>query len=162
MTSVAIPRRWANLVLFLSFLVLAIAAYGCTATFPSPLLPGYPGSAMFPRLILVVMACISTFGAIRCFVSKRGGVSKSERTFEFPMLPILGIVAALLGFALFMRFLGSEAAIFVFIAGALWLRTRRPLVSAAAGALSVVVVYALFVQALSVHLPLQFLPRYLF
>jgi hypothetical protein len=162
MKSVDVPRRWANLVLFLFFLALSIAAYSITGGFPSPLIPGYPGSAMFPQLILVVMGCICSFGVVRCFVTKQGGVAANEATVTFPLVPFLLIIGALLGFAGVMLIAGAEMAIFVFIAGAVWLRTRRTLVSVGAGAASVVVVYLLFVQALSVSLPLQFLPRYLF
>ena len=54
-----------------------------------------------------------------------------------------------------------EVAVFAFIAGGVYVRSRRVLLAAGAGLVSVVIVYVLFVQALSVHLPLTFLPRYL-
>lgn len=159
MSSVTLSRRWVNLGLFATFFVLAVVAYGWTATFPSPLLPGYPGSAMFPRLVLITMGVISFFGIVRVFITG-GGVS-GQGSVSIPIVPFLLCVAVLLAFALVLRLAGMEIAVFAMIAGCLWFRTRRILLSVVAGVVSVAVVYLVFVQALSVGMPMLFLPRYM-
>lgn len=158
MKSIEIPRRRADIFLYSGFLLLTVVAYSVTGSFPSPLLAGYPGSAMFPRLVLIVMGIICIFGLVRVLVSP-------SRATDLPLLfefrGYLLTVCSLIGFALLLTYVGMEVAVFVFIAGGVFVRSRRVLLSAGAGLISVVVVYGLFVQALSVHLPLTVLPRYL-
>lgn len=81
---------------------------------------------------------------------------------EVPLTPFLAIVAALVSFALILRLLGTEIAVFTAIACSLWFRTRRIGLSVLVGLAGVAVVYLLFVKVLSVHLPLLVLPRYWF
>lgn len=154
-----VPRRAADLLLYGLFLVFAGLAYSVTSTFPSPLLPGYPGSAMFPRLVLIAMAVICAFGLARTLIVRRIGPELPP--LEVPIGGFLLIVASLAGFAVLLNWAGMEVAVFAFIAGALTIRTRNLLLAAGSGIAAVVVVYLLFVQALSVHLPLTVLPRYL-
>ncbi|WP_265516832.1 tripartite tricarboxylate transporter TctB family protein [Nitratireductor luteus] len=160
MAPLNLPKRSANAGLFLIFLVLSVVAYSVTGSFPSPLLPGYPGSAIFPRIILAAMAVICIFGLLRVFFAPRRATD--GESIVISVVPFLLIAAALLIFALLLAFVGTEVAILVLISVPLWLRTRNILVSGLAGLASVAVVYLLFAQALSVHLPLQFLPRFLF
>lgn len=158
MKSIEFSRKRADIFLYAFFLLLTLVAYSVTGNFPSPLLAGYPGSAMFPRLVLIVMGIICLFGLIRVLMAP-------ARVADVPLQLEIGgyllIVASLIGFALALNFIGMEVAVFGFIAGGIFVRTRRAFMSAGAGIASVVLVYALFVQALSVHLPLAILPRYL-
>lgn len=158
MKSIEVPRRRADIILYTGFLILTLIAYSVTGSFPSPLLAGYPGSAMFPRLVLIVMGIICAFGLARVLLTP---ARVSAAPLKFEIGGYLLIVASLIGFALLLTFVGMEVAVFVFIAGGIFVRTRRALVSAGAGLAAVAVVYVLFVQALSVHLPLTVLPRYL-
>lgn len=160
MSSITFSRRRVNFVLFAVFLVVAVAGYGVTSTFPSPFLPGYPGSAMFPRLVLVAMGVIAVAGLLRTALSKNNKTGIG--TVTLPAAPFLSVVCLLLAFAATLHILGTEVAVFAMISGCLWFRNRNILVSGVVGLISVGVVYLVFVQALSVHLPLQFLPRYLF
>jgi hypothetical protein len=159
MSSISLPRRRVNLTLFGTVLVLTAVAYSFTGTFPSPLLPGYPGSAMFPRLVLIVMGVIAVVGWLRVFLSPDGRVAGQNIT--LPLLPFLAVVALLLSFAALLGLFGMEVAVFGLIGGCIWFRSRKIVMAAAAGIASVAVVYLLFVQALSVHLPLLILPRYM-
>jgi len=159
MLSITLTRRQADLVLFTVFLILALGAYQFTAYFPSPLLPGYPGSAMFPRIVLVTMGVIAIFGIVRGALA--GGKRAPRGKVEIMVTPFVAAIAFLCAFAALLTLVGMEVAVFAAIAGALFYRTRSPLLSLGFGLGSVVVVYLLFVQALSVHLPLLFLPRYL-
>ena len=158
MKSIEIPRRRADIYLYSVFLVLTLVAYSVTGSFPSPLLAGYPGSAMFPRLVLIVMGVICAFGLVRVLISP---VRTSDKPLRFEFGGYFLIVCSLVVFALLLTYVGMEVAVFVFIAGGVFVRSRRVLPAVFAGLITVVVVYALFVQALSVHLPLTFLPRYL-
>ena len=159
MFSITLTRRRADLILFTVFLVFAVGAYQVTSTFPSPLLPGYPGSAMFPRIVLVTMGVIAAFGVLRSVLS---GAKKAPRgTVSIPVTPFVASIAYLCAFAALLTLLGMEVAVFAAIAGGLYYRTRSLVFSACFGLGAVFVVYLLFVQALSVHLPLLVLPRYL-
>ncbi len=159
MLTITLTRRQADLILFAVFLILALGAYQFTAYFPSPLLPGYPGSAMFPRIVLVAMGIIVTFGFIRGVFAL--GKRAPRGSVEIPLTPFMASVAFLCVFATLLAWVGMEAAVFAAIAGGLYYRTRSLLFSLSYGLCAVAVVYLLFVQALSVHLPLLFLPRYL-
>lgn len=158
MTTISVPRRHADFFLYAIFLALTVAGYSVTGSFPSPLLPGYPGSAMFPRLVLIVMGVICVFGLLRTLLRPAG---VAEAPVQLEIGGYLLIVLSLIGFALLLTFVGMEVAVFTFIAGGVFVRTRKPLRSAGAGLAAVAVVYVLFVQALSVHLPLAVLPRYI-
>jgi hypothetical protein len=159
MFSITLTRRQADLILFTVFLVFAIGAYQVTASFPSPLLPGYPGSAMFPRIVLVTMGVIAAFGVLRNVLT--AGKKAPRGTVSIPVTPFVASIAYLCAFAALLNLLGMEVAVFAAIAGGLYYRTRSLLFSACFGFGAVVVVYLLFVQALSVHLPLLILPRYI-
>lgn len=155
---VTFSRWWVDLVLFTAFLLLAVLAFALTFSFPRPLLPGYPGSAMFPQLVLGTMGAMALLGIVRT-VARRADLS--PQIVNVPLFPFALAILSLCVVAALLEVAGMEIAVFMFVAGALWLRTRKIGVPALAGVLSVIVVYALFVQALSVHLPLLFLPRYL-
>lgn len=159
MYSITLTRRQADLILFTVFLVFALGAYQFTASFPSPLLPGYPGSAMFPRLVLVTMGVIAAFGVLRGI--RASGERAPRGRVTIPVTPIVASIAFLCVFAALLTLLGMEVAVFAAIAGALFYRTRKALFSLSFGLGAVIVVYLLFVQVLSVHLPLLLLPRYL-
>lgn len=157
--TVTIPRRLADTGLFAVFLILAGLAFWHTATFPEPLLRGYPGSAMFPRLVLATMAVLCLLGiARRLFLPAAAG---QDRPLTLPIGGFARAIALASGYVAIFAALGVEIATFAATAGAIWLQCRRLVPAIVAGVLSVVVVYFVFVQLLSVHLPLAFLPRYL-
>lgn len=156
---VHIPRRRAEIGLYALALALAVAAFLHTASFPAPLLRGYPGAAMFPRLVIGGMAAFSVLGLGRALALAASGAAEGP-PLRFPAGPFAVALLALGMFALLMSSAGMELAVFALIAGGLWFRTRRFVAPAMAGLGAIVVVYLLFVQALSVHLPLTILPRY--
>ena len=153
-----LSKRRVDLGLFLTLLAFAVAAFSVTATFPSPLLPGYPGSAMFPRLVLATMGILAAFGVLRALFT--GSDRYAGKVTTVPVLPFAAILAVLVVFVALMAVAGMEVAIFAFVAAGYWYRTRRPLAALLAGIATVAVVYVLFVQELSVQLPLTVLPRY--
>lgn len=159
MKNLTLTERRASAILYAVLLVVAIAAFSVTSTFPSPLLPGYPGSAMFPRLVLIAMGLICLLGLISLFRSRKSGLP--DREIGIPVGSFAVIMTAISLFAVLLTVLGMEPAVLAFVGGSIWYRTRSLTISAVSGVGSVIVVYFLFVQALSVHLPLLFLPRYL-
>ena len=115
---------------------------------------------MFPRLVLIVIGFISIFGILRAIFA---GQSATETgTLVLPLVPFFSIVAVLCIFVILFTTLGSEIAIFSLIGGGVWYRSRRIGLAILIGLVSVFVFYIVFAQALSVRLPLMFLPRYLF
>jgi hypothetical protein len=160
MTPFSIPRRTANIGLFTMFFALSVAGYAVTFSFPSPFLPGYPGSAMFPRLVLIVMGVLALASLLRAVFTSAD--SAPQDPVELPLAEFFAIVLSLCTFALLLWLLGTEIAVFVTIAAGIWFRTRRIGLSVCVGLISVAVVYLLFVKVLSVHLPLLILPRYWF
>ena len=153
-----VRKRSLDLALFGALLALSAAAYAVTWTFPNPLLPGYPGSAMFPRVVLVGMGILAAFGIARSLLA--GKRQQADEIVEADMAPFAAAVAVLLLFALLLSAAGMEVAVFAFVGGGWWFRFRRIAPAAIAGAAAVLVIYVLFVQVLSVDLPLTFLPRY--
>lgn len=160
MRPVEISRRHAEIGLYGLFLAIAVVAFVHTASFPAPLLRGYPGAAMFPRLVLAAMAGFCILGLVRALALAIGAGAAPRASLRLHLGPFLGVAAAIAAFVVLLTAAGMEIAVFALVAGGLWFRARRPIVAAIAGVAAVGVVYVLFVQTLSVHLPLTVLPRY--
>lgn len=164
------PKAVQNIVLYGLFALFAGWIYSLTAGFPRPLLPGYPGSAMFPRLAVALMALFSLLGLVREVI----GLRRAQASAAAPaandegdagdptrLVDVVAVFAILAGFVAVTEYLGMEVGVFAFTALMIYLVTRKPVAALLAGVVSVAVVYLLFVQALSVFMPLTFLPRYI-
>ena len=159
-------RAIRNIIVYGAFALLASWVFVLTASFPQPLLPGYPGSAMFPRFAVGLMGFFSLFGLVREVYRLVRETGQNEAPAEDAAVPVSVssfaiVVAILIGFVVVTELAGMEVGVFVFTSASLYMVTRKALISALGGISSVVVVYFLFVQALSVFMPLAFLPRYL-
>jgi hypothetical protein len=147
-------------------LFAAVALY-VTASFDPPVLPGFPGAAFFPRLVLVALFSFGAVLLVRAWRLRNGSVPETQaraddrRPVDFDIGPVALGCAAALGAIALMQLAGFEIAGTLFIGAALVIRTRRWIFSALIGAFGTAVMYAVFVLALQVHLPLLFLPRYL-
>ena len=161
-----------NLVLYGAFAAFAAWVYSLTGDFPQPLLPDYPGSAMFPRFAVVLMGLLSVVGigweVLRLVrAPSEGGEARAAAVDdEEPMtLATLRGVAlsalALAAFVVALEYLGMEIAIFAFCGAMTYVATRRPAMALLSGLCSVAAVYIIFVQGLSVFMPLTFLPRHI-
>ena len=114
---------------------------------------------MLPRLVLIAMGVISVFGLLRSILTRRP--TNDDARLDIPLMAFAAIVLVLAAFSAVLTLIEMEVAIFLMVAGCLYFRSRS-LPTALGNALaSIIVVYVIFVQALSVHLPLTFLPRYL-
>lgn len=156
MQPITLTRRQSDLIVFGFFLAVTIVCAGFTFSFPSPLLPGYPGSAMFPRIVLCAMGILSLFGLVRSLLLPRDGPGLKVMV---PAGPLLLSVAGLSAFVLTLALAGMEPAVFGFIAVASFFRSRRLVPALISGLAATLVVYVIFVEALSVRLPLLVLPR---
>jgi len=159
-----------NLVIYGLFALLASWVFTLTADFPQPLLPGYPGSAMFPRLAVGLMGLFSTLGFIRelfRLMSGRSALPVERSDTEGGLGSRSGASGAVLScivlmlFVAIIEYVGMEPAVFLFCSLMTYVATRRVGASLVSGVASVLVVYLVFVQGLSVFMPLAFLPRYL-
>ena len=136
-----------------------------TTNFAPPVLPGYPGAAFFPQLIIGLLALLSlalfvrAAGALRR--ARRQAAPAGEAKVSFDWASFLYSVAGALALVLAMQGFGTELAVTAYLALLLWLFGRRPVWAIATAIVTTLVLYALFVHMLSVHLPLLFLPRYL-
>jgi len=149
-------------------MLFALVALYVTASFDPPVLPGFPGAAFFPRLVLVALLLFGAMLVLRTWRGRRRRAASAENAgadvddpIDFHPWPLVLGCAAAFGAIAAMQVAGFEIAGTLFIGAALAIRTRRWLLSASIGALSTAVMYAVFVLALQVHLPLLFLPRYL-
>jgi hypothetical protein len=167
MTDITFRKAKADRALFVLLLVLAALAFAWTFTFPPPMMKGYPGAALFPQLILGALAMFCLSGLWRNFRTSRA-IAQGEPApggFDAEIkLPVsaLGLtVITLAAFVAVLQFVGMEPAVFFYLGGMLYLRTRRPLLALLCALFGTIGVYLIFVEALDVHLPLTFLPRYL-
>ncbi|MCK0209724.1 tripartite tricarboxylate transporter TctB family protein [Starkeya koreensis] len=157
-----------NLILYGLFALFAAWVFSLTADFPQPLLPGYPGSAMFPRFAVVLMGVLSLIGiareVLRLFSARAGAVpvpAEGEPDASLNVRDVVLSCLALAAFAVALEYLGMEVAVFGFCAAMTYVATRHVVASLVSGVGSVAVVYIVFVQGLSVFLPLTFLPRHI-
>jgi hypothetical protein len=80
---------------------------------------------------------------------------------KFQLSELLIVLVALTIFIAVTDWFGMEAGVFSFVAALVYYVTRRAFIAVIAGISAVLVVYFVFVQGLSVAMPLTFLPRYL-
>ena len=166
MTDITFRKAKADRVLFALFLVVAVAAFAWTFTFPKPAMRGYPGAGLFPQLILVAMALFCISGLWRNIMVSRAIAKGAPAPDGFDAeirLRADALTTTVVGLGLFvalLQFAGMEPAVFLYLGIALYMRTRRAVLSLACAVLGTAGVYFIFVQALGVHLPLMFLPRY--
>lgn len=166
MTEITVRKAKADRVLYILFLILAAAAFAWTFTFAKPVMRGYPGAALFPQLILITLAAFCIAGLFRNIRTTRA-VARGETApdgfdadIHFRVDALTSTLIGLGAFIVVLQFVGMEPAVFFYLAIALYLRTRRPVLALACAVFGTIGVYFLFVQALGVHLPLMLLPRY--
>lgn len=163
MTDITLRKTRTDRALFALLLVLAAAAFAWTFTFPPPVMRGYPGAALFPQIILTALALFSLSGLWRNYRIARaqGARTAKDGDIHLRLGALAATVTSLAAFVAVLEYAGMEPAVFLYLAGVLYVRTRRPFLALACGFFGAAGVYLLFVQAIDVHLPLLFLPRYL-
>lgn len=155
----------ANYILAFVVLAFAVVMYVDSLSIPPSRIPGYPGAAFFPRMVLIFIALMSVGLLARQFFSKSAdanpaGTEEEITEFELSDLAVTSVV--FLAYAFGLDTIGFEITNTVVLGGIIGVRTGRWLLAAVTGVLSSLVFYVLFVVAMDVDLPLLFLPRYLF
>lgn len=142
------------------------ALYWNTLSFFPSLLPGYPGDAFFPQLVLgFLFICCSAFllgHALRRL--KWRTAATSADTVELPLWRFLSVIAVVCAYVYLLPVAGFELSTFAFVLVTMTTRLRGSAAVQAVKGLALAFVttllcYAAFVMALNVSLPLKILPR---
>lgn len=159
--------RWrADLVLALVALAGIAFLYGQTYAFPPSPVRGQPGSALFPRAILIMLAVVTVLiglGAIRDALARRRmtAAGREAGEIEFDWRPFLGTVAAVVTFCVLLDLIGFEPTALLLM-GTLLYRAYGSWTKAVVGAVvSTLVLYVVFVLGLGVTMPLAVLPTFI-
>jgi len=162
-------------------LILAAAGYLLwrTVSFPPSMLPGYPGDALFPRLIIALIFLCGVPLFIRRLVDMVRGedlqAGNGGRTFDVDVRGFIIVAAIALAFPILLPIFGFEITTFVILmvlftprfeamvkAEKFDVRVVKGALTKAAlfSSVTMVVLYVIFVLLLRVHMPLLFFPKY--
>ncbi len=146
----------------------AIVLYWNTYSFMPSKLPGYPGDAFFPRIILIFMLACSIAASAEIVVPDfhKNRHDETRQSIEIDVAAVGIIAVAVIVYAIALPYVGFEISTFVFVlvllTPALTGSRMFALAKAAGIALAaVIVLYFCFVIFLDVDFPLLFLPRYI-
>jgi hypothetical protein len=142
-----------------------VVLFNVTLQMAPPMLPGYPGDAFFPRLVIGFTAIPVLIGLAQSFTRRRQpGVKADDNLVEIDIGGYLVAILVGLGFAGLMPILGFEITCTVIMAGLLLPRmgwgTRQTIHVLGIAMFTMLVFYVSFVLILGIHLPLYFLPKY--
>lgn len=138
-----------------------------TRSFAPSLLPGYPGDAFFPRIVLIFILICAAVIILQALKGSRGKLpAKAPR--EDIEIDVRGLTVALafvVGYLVVFSMIGFEIATFLFLLGLLRVRVKATgmrawIIASVVSALAVLVLYFCFVLLLGVEMPLLFLPEY--
>lgn len=157
-------------------LAVAFALFVRTFSFAPPMLPGYPGDDLFPRLILgLVILCGVPLFARRLIEKRRGAVGDDE-TFDIDVGGFLITVAIVFAFPFLLPYVGFEITTVAFLTVLFTTRLHGPvaaevvtpailgaalLKSAFISFVTMLALYFVFVILLSVSMPVVFLPKFI-
>ncbi len=167
---VSLRRRHAVLVsaaLCLAFLgVLLWETFRMAPSF----LPGYPGDAFFPRLVIGFTAiwaiAIVANSVWQGVAGSSHHANDADDNFKFDWLHFVYIFALVIAYAALLKPLGFEivtaALMFILFVPRLRMGWMAAIIMALAASLALTVLFwFVFIVLLRVHVPLAFLPRYL-
>lgn len=139
-----------------------------TRTFAPSLLPGYPGDAFFPRIVLTFMllcAAAVIFDTLTAH-RKAGKEDAAPGQIQIDVRGLAIVSAFVVGYIVVFSTIGFEIASFLFLTGLLRGRLnatgmRAWVTAALVSAAAVLILYVCFVLLLGVDMPLLFLPQYI-
>lgn len=162
-----IDKKTAELTAIGAVAAAAIVLYWNTYSFMPSMLPGYPGDAFFPRIILTfILACsIAAAVEIVAFGAHEKERGEPRSGIGIDIVGIAAVAAAVIVYVIALSYVAFEISTFVFVLALLTpalTGSRMIAVAKAAGiaAVTVLVLYFCFVILLDVDFPLLFLPRY--
>ncbi len=161
-------------------LVFAFALAVRTFSFAPPMLPGYPGDDLFPRLILglIILCGVPLFArrlSERRAQARRGRTSDDE-TFDIDVGGFLIPAAIVFAFPFLLPYIGFEITTVAFLTILFTTRLHGPvtaeivtpaiiraalLKSLVISVVTMLVLYSVFVILLRVSMPVMFLPKYI-
>ena len=161
-------------------LALAFTLMARTFSFAPPMLPGYPGDDLFPRLILgLIILCGVPLFARRLIEKRakaRGGAAGDDETFEIDVGGFLLTAAIVFAFPFLLPYIGFEITTVAFLTVLFTTRLHGPvsaevvtpaiigaalLKSAAISFATMLALYSVFVILLGVSMPVMFLPKFI-
>jgi len=132
------------------------------------ILPGYPGDAFFPRLVLGFSVTFALIILARGFFlpQEAAAVGDEAPTFDVHWLELATVFVLSVIYVLILEPIGFEVATTLLMLCLVGPRLLMPplkalAIGAAAGVGTMLFLYVCFVPLLKVFLPLKFLPRYL-
>lgn len=137
-----------------------------TRSFAPSLLPGYPGDAFFPRIVLTFILICAAVVVLQALKGSRGKlVAEAPRDIEIDLHGLTVALAFVVGYLVVFSIIGFEIATFLFLLGLLRVRVKATgmrawIIASVVSALAVLVLYFCFVLLLGVDMPLLFLPEY--
>lgn len=163
-----IDKKAAELGMIGAVAAAAVVLYWNTYSFMPSMLPGYPGDAFFPRIILIFMLACAVVASAEIVLPgvRRNRSDEARRSIEIELIAVGSIAAAVIAYAIALSYVGFEISTFVFVVVLLTpalAGSRIFALAKAAGValVAVIVLYFCFVVFLDVDFPLLFLPRYL-
>lgn len=161
-------------------LAAAFALVVRTFSFAPPMLPGYPGDDLFPRLILgLIILCGAPLFARRLSerrVQARRDRTGDDETFDIDVGGFLITAAIVFSFPFLLPVIGFEIATVAFLTVLFTTRLHGPvtaevvtpaiiraavLKSLVISVITMLVLYLVFVILLKVSMPVMFLPKYI-
>lgn len=167
-----VPLRGALLtatgLIFIGLVFLYVETYKMAP----PLLPGYPGDAFFPRLVIALSLIFAALILIRgLFLPQDAAAAGNEATyFDLHWLEFVSVIVLVLLYAQFLELIGFEVATFVLLMVLLVPRLRASPGTTIAQAVlqglaltvpATLILYVGFALFLKIPLPLLFLPRFI-
>ncbi len=159
-------------------LAFAFALFLHTFSFAPPMLPGYPGDDLFPRLILglVILCGVPLFARRLVERRARRGAAGDGETFDIDVGGFLITAAIVFAFPFLLPYIGFEISTVAFLTILFTTRLHGPvsaevvtpaiigaalLKSAAISVVAMLALYAVFVILLKVSMPVMFLPKFI-
>lgn len=158
---IQISPRMGDIVGAAIFIAVAIAAYLISRDFLPPVLPGDPGAAFFPRLIVSVMLLFSIILIVQR-VRRRHAETDKASVIGVDVASFSVTVFSVLGLIVVMAYVGFEPAAVGFLFILLGWRTGRWLWALVVSVVAMLLMYLTFVALLKVQLPMLFLPKYIY
>ena len=167
--SLMIPERPALTVTAAIILVGSGLLFWNTFGMLPSILPGYPGDAFFPRIVLAFIALFAAWVMFNGLWKRQesvAGATPAEGRFQFDLIETAVVFALTFGYVVLLHPLGYEIAttllLFILLERRLLMPVaKRLLVAAFASVTSMLLIYAVFVVGLNVFMPLRFLPAYI-
>lgn len=168
-----INKKTADFITMILLIIGLSYLFYYTSTFPPSMLPGYPGDAFFPRLVIgFTLICCATviIKIILQHFQKNGGASSmndsSEETITVEPVMLVYMAALVLAFTFLLPVIGFELCTFLYLFILLitrWFEDLKPKIIKV-GLLclfTTLFFYVSFVVLLNVAFPVKILPAYI-